>query len=295
MGTAILTGDCIEWLTPAKLISKGVQDPLDLTFLDPPFNQNKEYTHHFDSLPADVYWSWLTDVARHARECSSEGAGIYLMHREKNVAHVIRTLEDAGWSFQNLVIWRKKTSAVPSQIRFGKQYQIIAFATNGPRPRVFNRLRIQPPLPHGYRYPRKDGVFVTDVWDDIRELTSGYFAGDEALRQPDGTRSHKQQMPIQLILRILLASTLPGDTVMDAFAGTGTTLVAARQLDRHGVGIEIDPANVEIIRQRLEQERDADDVEGCAEEYVHTPDLHKLWGSSFPEQMQGFASEAGLA
>ena len=38
-------------------------------------------------------------------------------------------------------------------------------------------------------------MFVTDVWDDIREMTSGYFAGDEALYDADGNRAHKQQSP----------------------------------------------------------------------------------------------------
>ncbi len=290
MGTHVVAGDCREWLDPSKLSQEGVNGPLDLTFLDPPFNQNKEYAHHFDALPESEYWDWLTEVSRRALECSSEGGGIYLMHREKNAAHVISTLERAGWTFQNLVIWRKKTSAVPSDIRFGKQYQIIAFATRGPKPRVFNRLRIDPPLPQGYRYPRKEGMFVTDVWDDIRELTSGYFAGDEALRRPDGSRYHKQQMPIQLILRILLASTLPGDVVMDPFAGTGTTLVTARQLGREAVGIEVDPANVTLIQQRLDDQRDADDVARAAMDYTHTPNLSDVWGSTFPDLAEGPAA-----
>ena len=65
--------------------------------------------------------------------------------------------------------------------RFGKHYQVIAFATKGKTPRVFHRLRIDPPLPAGYKHARENGMFVTDVWDDIRELTSGYFAGDEGV------------------------------------------------------------------------------------------------------------------
>ena len=77
---------------------------------------------------------------------------------------------------------------------------IIAFATKGKTPRVFHRLRIDPPLPADYKHARENGMFVTDVWDDIRELTSGYFVGDEALRDAEGNRLHKQQAPIQLLL-----------------------------------------------------------------------------------------------
>src|SRR3989338_3229794 len=99
------------------------------------------------------------------------GGAIYFMQREKNTEYVL----------QNLIIWKKKTSAVPCSNKFGKHYQIIAFATKGKNPRVFNRLRINPPLPPAYKYEREDGMYVTDVWDDIRELTSGYFAGDEEI------------------------------------------------------------------------------------------------------------------
>jgi DNA modification methylase len=85
-----------------------------------------------------------------------------------------------------------------------------------------------PPLPPNYK-STENGVYVTDIWDDIRELTSGYFAGDEAIRLENGERFHKQQSPIALLLRIILSSTQIGDTVFDPFAGTGTTLVTAYQ------------------------------------------------------------------
>ncbi len=161
--------------------------------------------------------------------------------------------------------------------RFGKHYQIIVFATKRKRPRVFHRLRINPPLPAGYKYERENGIYLTDVWDDIRELTSGYFAGDEALRDVEGNRLHKQQAPIQLLLRIILSSTKPGDVVLDPFAGSGTTLVVAEQLGRKPIGIELDKVNVEIIRERLAEKRKADDISGLFKDYECTPDLEIIW------------------
>jgi len=121
-------------------------------------------------------------------------------------------------------------------------------------------------------------MFVTDVWDDIRELTSGYFAGDEALRDADGNRLHKQQAPIQLLLRIILSSTNPGDVVLDPFAGSGTTLVVAEQLERKSVGIELDSQNVALIENRLAEQRESDDVSRFFKDYVCTPDLEAILG-----------------
>lgn len=275
METEIIAGDCLEVLD-------GMTHPTEihLTFLDPPFNQAKSYASHNDDMPSDVYWAWMQRVCTRIHGLTAEGGAIYFMQREKNTEFVLRCLRETGWTLQNLIIWKKLTSAVPSSLRYGKAFQIIAYATKGERPRVFNRLRIAPPLPANYKYDRKNGMFVTDIWDDIRELTAGYFAGDEALRDVNGSRVHKQQAPIALLLRIILTSSLPGDRVFDPFAGTGTTLVAAEQLARHSWGIELDPDNVSVIRGRLETTREADNVRRCYADYIHTEDLDTIWGAS---------------
>ena len=121
-------------------------------------------------------------------------------------------------------------------------------------------------------------MYVTDVWDDIRELTSGYFAGEEAIRELNGDRFHKQQSPIELLLRIILTSTRVDDFVFDPFAGTGTTLVVAKQLRRRYLGIEIDPVNVDLIKSRLSSIRKSDDIMKYYPDYFHTENLSNIWG-----------------
>ena len=274
MKATVLHGDCDSLLSQPNTAFGRV----DLTFLDPPFNQDKGYNEWDDNLPEAQYWKWMGDVCTKIFDQTASGGAIYFMQREKKTESVLRCLRQSGWTFQNLIIWKKKTSAVPGMNRFGKHYQIIAFATKGERPQVFHRLRINPPLPAGYKYERENGMFVTDVWDDIRELTSGYFAGDEALRDAEGNRLHKQQAPIQLLLRIILSSTNPGDVVLDPFAGSGTTLVVAEQLGRESIGIELDKINVEIIRERLTEKRTADDVSDLFNDYKCTQDLEAIWG-----------------
>jgi len=267
----VLQGDCLGY------IDKGFMDSIHLTFLDPPFRQGKNYRFFDDDQPDDRYWAWLKEVLLKVYEITTEGGAIYFMQREKNTEQVLRILRETGWIFQNLVIWKKRTSAVPSEFRFSKQHQIIAFATKGHKPRVFNKLRVDLPLLPDYKYGRNNGVYLTDVWDDIRELTSGYFAGDEAIRDNKGNRIHTQQSPIALLLRIILSSTLPGDTVLDPLAGTGTTLVVAHQLKRASIGIEIDPDYVKIIEMRLKSLRPADNIFQYYNYYKFTPNLREIW------------------
>ncbi|MCY7374980.1 MAG: site-specific DNA-methyltransferase, partial [Pyrinomonadaceae bacterium] len=233
----VINGDCREILSSP--IAK-----VDLTFLDPPFNQQKDYVSCDDNLPEDKYWKMMREVCSQIFQITVDGGAIYFMQREKNTEQVFRVLRETGWTFQNLIIWKKMTSAVPGQMRYGKAFQTIVFATKGNRPRVFNRLRINPPLLKHHKYERENGMFVTDVWDDIRELTSGYFAGDEAIKKETGERFHKQQSPIALLLRIILTSSKVGDWILDPFAGTGTTAIAARQIGRNSISIEVDADNI---------------------------------------------------
>lgn len=275
MNLQLIEGDCTPYLA-----SYDAPEDVALTFLDPPFNQGKDYAHHDDDLPQADYWAWMQNICTSLYKSTLAGGAIYFMQREKNTEDVLRCLRETGWVFQNLIIWKKMTSAVPSTLRYGKQYQIIAYATKGERPRIFHRLRISPPLAPHQKVERTNGMYVTDVWDDIRELTSGYFAGDEPLRRLDGSRFHKQQAPLALLLRIILSSTLPGDLVIDPFAGTGTTLMAAAQSGRRAIGIERDPENITGIRQRLASMRKTDQIARFRNDYRFTDDLDAIWGDA---------------
>jgi site-specific DNA-methyltransferase (adenine-specific) len=271
----VFQGDCLEFLSRNSRIVQGV----DLTFFDPPYRQGKNYKYFDDNQPEDKYWAWLKQVLTSVHEVTSTGGAIYFMHREKNVEWMMKILRETGWSFQNLILWKKFTSAVPSEFRFGKVYQPIIFATKGPKPRTFNKLRVDYPIRPEHKYTRANGIYLTDVWDDVRELTSGYFAGDEALRDDNAKRIHIQQSPVALLLRIVLTSSLPGDLVLDPLAGTGTTLVVANQLARNSVGMEIDPEYVNVINRRLDSFRDADSVIKYREYYRFTKNLGEIWHS----------------
>lgn len=280
VGYTILEGDCLKYL------KAGAIKNIHLTFFDPPYNQGKDYNYFDDEQDPEKYWSWIKAIFQEILKVTVKGGALYFMQREKNAEFMLSALREAGWAYQNLIIWRKKTSAVPSKIRFGKKYQIIAFATKGRSPRVFNRLRINPPLPANYSYERENGMFVTDIWTDIREMTSGYLAGREVFRDKEGNRIHLQQSPVALLLRVILSSSKPGDTIFDPMAGTGTTPVAAFQLHRNSIAIEIDPNYVKLIKRRLENIRSADAIPRYYEDYEFTPNLDEIWGTTYKTKQQ---------
>lgn len=76
-----------------------------------------------------------------------------------------------------------------------------------------------------------------------------------------------------------MSSSSVGDTVFDPFAGTGTTLVVAKQLKRNSIGIDIDPENVKLIRRRLKEERKSDNVSKYFDYYRYTDGLASIVGT----------------
>lgn len=280
----VILGNCVDFLRNSSKKSLHI----DLTFLDPPFNQGKEYRANGDDLPEKEYWKFMKRVSRLIYNRTNPGGSIYFMQREKNTKSVMQTLAESGWNFQNLIIWKKKTSAVPQNHKFGLQYQIIVFAVKGEIPTTFNKLRINPPKLVTERYERPTGMYVTDVWDDIRELTSGYFAGDEAIRDSNGNRMHNQQSPVALLLRIILSSTKINDLVFDPFAGTGTTLVTARQLKRRYIGVELDRENISITNYRLNTLRESDNIDRYYKDYIYTENLDEIWDSNRRKVTEAF-------
>jgi site-specific DNA-methyltransferase (adenine-specific) len=270
----IIEGNSFEWVHNNKSLK------FDLTFFDPPFNRKKYYRIINDNIRPDIYWASIEEMLDLIYERTSYGGSMYFLHREKEIDYLLSSLKDTKWNIKNLIIWKKKSAPPPIKNHYNKQYQIITYAIKGKRPKIFNKIRIDKQIPSNYKLPKNNGYQLTDVWDDIRELTSGFFAGNEVLRDIDGNRDHLQQTPVGILLRILLCSTTPGDFVFDPMAGIGTTAIVAKQLKRNSINIEIDPLNVRTIERRVEQIREADCIERYYNYYRHTPNLSDIWGKS---------------
>ena len=112
INATVLHGNCASLLDQQNATFGDV----DLTFLDPPFNQDKGYNEWDDNLPEAEYWEWMGDVCKKIYHQTTLGGAIYFMQREKKTESVLQCLRESGWLFQNLIIWKKKTSAVPGKI-----------------------------------------------------------------------------------------------------------------------------------------------------------------------------------
>jgi DNA modification methylase len=150
------------------------------------------------------------------------------------------------------VIWHKISNAVHEVERasafMGKPYEPNSVIKNDIEFILMQR------KPGGYRAPTLETRLLSlipasnhkrwfnQIWTDIRG---------------ESTRRHPAPYPLELADRLIRMFSFVGDTVLDPFVGTGTTSVAAAASGRSSIGIDIDPAYLEMAHQRLSKEASA--------------------------------------
>ena len=159
-----------------------------------------------------------------------------------NIFRLGVALQDLGFWIQNDVIWRK-TNPMPNfrGKRFTNAHETLIWAGRDAKSRVT------------FNYEAMKALN-----DDIQMRSDWLFpicSGPERLKDGEGHKAHPTQKPEALLNRLLLASTNPGDLVLDPFFGTGTTGAVARRLGRRWLGIERDPAYAEAAETRIARVR----------------------------------------
>ena len=150
-------------------------------------------------------------------------------HCDDMTSHYIRIVMDAVFgaaNFRNVITW-KRMSAHSDSRRFRRDADTILFY--GGREINFDAIRLA------------TGQAPTNIWDDIRPLAA---MSQERVGYPT-------QKPLALLERIILASTVEGDTVLDPFCGLGTTCLAAEKLERSWIGIDTSEIASSIMTDRL--------------------------------------------
>jgi modification methylase len=246
----VLVGDCLEEL--ARLPDGSV----DLVFADPPYNLQleRELLRPNNTVVDGVDDAWdkfssFADYDRFSRawlaECrrvlKPDGA-IWVIGSYHNIFRLGAALQDLGFWIQNDVIWRK-TNPMPNfrGKRFTNAHETLIWAGRDAKARVT------------FNYEAMKALN-----DDIQMRSDWLFpicCGPERLRDGEGRKAHPTQKPEALLHRLLLASTNPGDLVLDPFFGTGTTGAVARRLGRRWLGIERDPAYAEAATERIARVR----------------------------------------
>ncbi|GAC1448912.1 MAG: hypothetical protein NVSMB9_32530 [Isosphaeraceae bacterium] len=264
-------GDCLEGLARVR------SGTVDLAFADPPFNIGYDYDIYDDRRDADQYLAWTRRwVAEVARVLKPNGTfwlaiGDEFAAELKVIAH-----REVGLSLRSWVIWYY-TFGVHCKKKFARSHAHLFHFVKDPKSFTFNDEAIRVPSARQLVYfdSRADprGRVPDDTWIlRPQDVPDGFPPEGDTWYIPRVCGTFKEragwhgcQMPEQLLGRILRACSHPGDVVLDPFAGSGTTLVVARKLDRRYLGFELSPEYAARIQSRLDQAHVGQPLEGGTE------------------------------
>jgi modification methylase len=245
----IIKGDSIAVLNdlPAKSV--------DVIFADPPYNLQLEGDlSRPDNSKVDAvddawdrfasfeeYDRFSRNWLKAARRVLKDNGTIWVIGSYHNIYRVGSIMQDAGYWFLNDIVWRK-SNPMPNfrGRRFTNAHETLLWCSKSKDQKSYT-----------FNYEAMKAL------NDDLQMRSDWLiplcTGGERLKDDKGQKAHPTQKPEALLHRVLLASTKPGDIVLDPFFGTGTTGAVAKKLGRRYIGIERDAGYISVAKKRIAQ------------------------------------------
>jgi modification methylase len=242
----ILRGDCIAEM--AALPDKSI----DCIFADPPYNlqlggdlfrpdgsQVDAVDDDWDKFDSYATYDRFTQAwLAQARRLLKDNGTLWVIGSYHNIFRVGTAIQDEGFWILNDIVWRK-ANPMPNfkGTRFTNAHETLIWAAKSENAR--------------YTFNYQAMKALNDELQMRSDWTFPICSGAERLKDDEGAKAHPTQKPEALLYRVLLATTKPGDVVLDPFFGTGTTGAVAKRLGRRWVGIEREPKYIRVARERI--------------------------------------------
>lgn len=257
-------GDC------EQILKDFPDNSIDLIFTSPPYADQRQRT--YGGISPAQYVAWFLPKARQFQRVLKP-TGTFILNikervvdgeRHTYVIELIMRMREQGWLWTEEYMWHKKNSYPgkwPNRFRDNWE-RLIQFN----KQKQFSMYQEAVMVPVGdWAKERLAKLSETDMTRDESKVGSGFGKNvsnwvDRPLVYPTNVlhlatecanRNHSAAFPVALPEWFIKLFTQPGDVVLDPFSGSGSTALAARQLGRRYVGIDIDPQYVVMARERV--------------------------------------------
>ena len=259
------TGDAVIHADAFDILPALPEGFVDLLIVDPPYNLSKVYGESdFKKMSGGDYAAFTRRWLEAVRPALKGTASVYVCSDWRS-SMVIGSILGEYFTIQNRITWQREKGRGAKR-NWKNAMEDIWFATVSPKKYTFNagavmtRRRVIAPYrmdgaPKGWMEQENEkfrDTYPSNFWDDV---TVPYWS------MPENT-DHPAQKPEKLCARLILASSNPGDVVLDPFAGVGTTAVAARKLGRSFLCVEREEAYCALAQKRLEMAREGGAIQG---------------------------------
>lgn len=212
---------------------------------DPPYNvyvnghvcglgnvKHREFVMGSGEMTDEEFSSFLSSTTANLAEFSEDGSIHFICMDWRHIGELLAAGNAAYTELKNLIVWNKDNGGMGTFYR--SKYELIFAFKNGTAPHINNFGLGQ------------HGRYRTNVWD-YAGINSMHKGRDEELSM------HPTVKPVAMIADAIKDCSTRGGIVLDAFGGSGTTLIAAEQTGRRGRAIELDPRYVDVAVQRWEK------------------------------------------
>jgi DNA modification methylase len=213
-----------------------------MVFSDPPYNvpisghvgglgaiQHREFAMASGEMSQAEFTGFLTSIFRHLAAYSADGSIHFQCMDWRHVGEMLAAGETAYTELKNICVWAKNNGGMGSLYR--SQHEFVFVFKSGTSPHV-NNVELG-----------KHGRYRTNVWNYAGVNSFGGDRSDLDL--------HPTVKPVAMVADAILDCSNRKGVVLDAFTGSGTTLIAAEKTGRRGYGIEIDPQYCDVTLRRL--------------------------------------------
>lgn len=230
----IVHGDCLE------LMKKIPDESVELVVTSPPYNLKNStgngmkdgrggkwanaalvngYSNHNDSMPHDKYVKWQRLCLNEMLRLVSEDGAIFYNHKWRVQGGLLQDRQDIvnGFPIRQIIIWKRKGGINFNPGYFLPTYEVIYIIAK-----------------HNFKLTPKSNA-VGDVWEFTQEVKN----------------KHPAPFPVALIERII--SSTRAKTILDPFMGSGTTAIAAKNLERNYIGLEISEEYCKMAEERINE------------------------------------------
>lgn len=233
----------------------------DAMWTDPPYNvayEGKAGTIANDDLSPGDFRRFLVSAFAAAAASLSQGAAVYVAHADTEGLAFRSAFRDAGFKLSGCLVW-VKPSLVLGRSDYQWRHEPVLYGWRKGAPHRWFGGRANTTVLESPTAPVRvlpDGSVQVDVGGQVLVITGRDLRIDAhegsvvRAEKPARNAEHPTMKPVALILGMLANSTRPGDTVLDPFGGSGSTLIACQRSGRQARLVELEPRFVDVIVER---------------------------------------------
>lgn len=219
---------------------------IQTVIVDPPYNINFNYGKNYrDNIDPEEYKKLIFDVAELSYKSTKKDSSMFIINYPEIIAELFQTIKKTDWKINQLISWVYPSNIGHSKNKFTTAHRSILWLIKE-NPKIYIDRVYQP-------YKNPTDKRVKKLIESGKQGTNLYNWWEINLVKnvSKDKKNYVNQIPSELLKRLILTTTDTGNIVLDPMCGTGSSIVEALKLNRKGVGIDLNNELINIWKKLI--------------------------------------------